>query len=161
MSPSLPRSALSQSGSIIDNIYTDNSYCRTLPTPHRPAAPPSRCQDSFPSQPNGFMECIHRIAQVGKDVSDPQPIPSCSLTTSLSATSPWLRNTSRDGHPTTPWAAVRHSFGVEFPPSIPPEPPLVQLKAIHTTMSQGLEDCINSVLPLLYLQGTTAVSDLI
>jgi len=28
------------------------------------------------------------------------------ITTSLSATSPWLWNTSRDGDPTAPWAAV-------------------------------------------------------
>ena len=45
------------------------------------------------------------IIQVGKDLSDPQvqpqPTQPCPLPTSLSATSPWFWNTSRDGDPTT------------------------------------------------------------
>jgi len=43
----------------------------------------------------------HRTIQVRKDLSDPQvqppPIPPHSLTTALTATSPWPWNTSRDG----------------------------------------------------------------
>jgi len=36
----------------------------------------------------------------------PQPIPPCPLTMSLSTTSPLFWNTSRNGNPTLPWAAV-------------------------------------------------------
>ena len=43
-----------------------------------------------------------RIVEVGQDLSDPQaqpqPTPPCPLPTALSATSPWLWDTSVDGN---------------------------------------------------------------
>ena len=54
----------------------------------------------------------------------PQPTHP-NMPTSLSATSPWLRDTSRDSDPTTPWAAVsmHHcSLRGEMFPDIPPCP---------------------------------------
>ena len=89
----------------------------------------------------------HRMVKVGKDLQDvqaqPQPIPLCPLTTSLSATSPWLWNSFRDSDHTTPWAAVPvHycSFGEERFPNIQPEHPLVQHEAVisHPTEAPGL-----------------------
>ena len=56
--------------------------------------------------------------------SPTQPTPPCPLPTSLSATSPWFWNTSRDGDPTTPRAAVPVpdcSFREEIVPNIQPE----------------------------------------
>ena len=49
----------------------------------------------------------------------------------------WLWNTSRDGDPTTPWAAVplqHHSHREEVCPNIQPEPPLAQLEAIPSRL---------------------------
>ena len=89
----------------------------------------------------------HRMVKVGKDLQDvqaqPQPIPLCPLTTSRSATSPWLWNSFRDSDHTTPWAAVPvHycSFGEERFPNIQPEHPLVQHEAVisHPTEAPGL-----------------------
>jgi len=57
----------------------------------------------------------------------------CPPTTSLSATSPRLWDTSRDGDPTTPWAAVplsHHSLGEGIVPNSQPEPPLAQRQAM-------------------------------
>ena len=59
--------------------------------------------------------------------------PPCPLTTSCSATSPQLWDASRDGDPTTPWAAVplpHRSLGERIAPSSQPEPPLAQHQAI-------------------------------
>ena len=51
-----------------------------------------------------------RVILVGKELQDPrvqpQPTPLCPLLTSLSATSPQLWDTCRDGDPTSPCAAV-------------------------------------------------------
>ena len=67
-----------------------------------------------------------RLAKITK--SNPNP-----PTTSRSATSLWLLNTSRDGDPTTPWAAVplpHRSLGEGIVPNSQPEPPLAQRQAI-------------------------------
>ena len=79
----------------------------------------------------------HRSVQVRNDLQDPQAQPQPTLTMptamSLSATSPWFWSTSRDGDPTTPWAAVPlpdHSFTAEMFPNIQPEPLLGQLEAL-------------------------------
>jgi len=73
-------------------------------------------EDLFP-QVTERRKLIFRIIKVRKDLQDhqvqPHSIPSSPLTTFLSATSLWLWSTTRDGDPTTPWAAVpmhHHSF---------------------------------------------------
>ena len=93
----------------------------------------------------------HRIVKVGKDLLD-HPVQSstyhqyCPLTTSLSATSAGLLNTSRDGDPTTPPGSCANdrSFGEGVFPDIQPEPPPVQLKAIPShpvvTGREGFSD---------------------
>ena len=52
----------------------------------------------------------HGCIKVGRDFQDPhvqpQPTPPCPLTTSLSATSPWFLNASRDGDPTASLAII-------------------------------------------------------
>ena len=84
----------------------------------------------------------HRIINAGKDLlGAPNPTPPCPLFTSLSATSPWLWNTSWDSdHPHTHslgscarmllaflatwahcWSAAAHkSLQILFPPTQPP-----------------------------------------
>jgi len=67
-----------------------------------------------------------RLAKITK--SNPNP-----PTTSRSATSLWFLNTSRDGDPPTPWAAVPlppRSLGKGIAPNSQPEPPLAQRQAI-------------------------------
>ena len=75
--------------------------------------------------------------RLGKTMKRPKPNPTrptppCPLPTSLSATSPLLWNTCRDGDPNTPWAAVplhHHSFKEEMFPTTQPDPPLAQFEA--------------------------------
>ena len=66
-------------------------------------------------------------------ITKPNPTPPCPLPTSLSATSPRLWDTSRDGDPTTPCATVplpHRSLGEGIVPNSQPEPPLAQRQAI-------------------------------
>ena len=66
-------------------------------------------------------------------ITNPSPSPPCPLPTSLSATSPRLWDTSRDGDPTTPCATVplpHRSLGEGIVPNSQPEPPLAQHQAI-------------------------------
>ena len=75
-----------------------------------------------------FTESL-RLEKTSK-ISKPKPNPP--LPTSLRATSSWFWNTSRDGDPTVPLAAVpiHHSFGEEIHPNNHPELPQVLIKAI-------------------------------
>lgn len=64
---------------------------------------------------------FHREEQqkAGKDPQDHhvQPIPLCPPTVTPNVTSPWSLNTSWDGDPTLPWAAVpehRQTSGEEL-----------------------------------------------
>ena len=60
-----------------------------------------------------------KIIQVGKHLHDPQPIPPCLLTPPLSATSPQLWNTSRDGTPPLP-GQLQSLSALSRPPLAPP-----------------------------------------
>ena len=75
-----------------------------------------------------FTESLNRSGWKRALRSPTQPIPPCPLTTSLSATSPQFWNTSRDGDPTTPWAAMPVpycSFGEGMSPNTQPDPLLL------------------------------------
>ena len=65
--------------------------------------------------------------------SNPSLPPACSLSASLSATSPQFWNTSWDGDPTTPWAAVplhRHC----------PSSPWAEKGSVHFSLSCSEQD---------------------
>lgn len=74
---------------------------------------------------------FHRVEpqKAEKDLQDrhiqPQPISPCPMTMSPSVTSPWSLNTSCDGDPALPWAAVsehRRTYRDETIPNIQPSP---------------------------------------
>ena len=69
---------------------------------------------SWRTELSHYSSCDHSCVQVGKELSDPQlpPHQCCPLTASLSATSPWLWNTSRWSHhlPVPPTALLEELF---------------------------------------------------
>ena len=74
----------------------------------------------------GIFWCLIESLRLKKTSKIPKSNPLCPLPTSLSATSPGFWSTSRDGDPTTPWAAVplQHCSYKEIVPNIHPETPL-------------------------------------
>lgn len=90
------------------------------------------------SSPGGGRQAVlspcltfHRVEpqKAEKDLQDrhiqPQPISPCPMTMSPSVTSPWSLNTSCDGDPALPWAAVsehRRTYRDETFPNIRPSP---------------------------------------
>ena len=95
------------------------------------AAPASEWEDEDDNLRYLLILRITESLRLEKSSQITKSNPSPPLLTSLSATSPLFWNTSKDGDPTSPWAAVplhHHSLGEEILPDIQSEPPLAQIQ---------------------------------